>query len=278
VLLAAAAAHKAGVRGAKRLMDDVTGLLEDRFYDPAAELYVDVIHPGNWDAIDSYRGQNANMHMCEAMIAAHAATGERRFLDRAEGLAHRVCVDLADRADGSVWEHYHTNWTPDWNYNRDDPRNLFRPHGFLPGHLVEWAKLLISLDRQRPQPWLMPKAIAFFSQAVEAAWDTEHGGLHYAFGRDGAILDTDRYYWVIAEAIAAAALLGARTGEADYWLWYDRFWDYADRYLIDHTHGGWYRLVDIGGRRYDDLKSPAVKTDYHPLSACYMAMASLNAV
>ena len=100
--------------------------------------------------------------------------------------------------------------------------------------------------------------------------------MHYAFDRDGAILDTDRYYWVLAEAIAAAALLGSRTGDTDYWLWYDRFWDYADKYLIDHRYGGWYRVVDIDGRKYSDLKSPPAKTDYHPLSACYAAMKAMG--
>jgi hypothetical protein len=37
----------------------------------------------------------ANVHMTETMIAAYEARGEQRYLDRAERLARRICVELA---------------------------------------------------------------------------------------------------------------------------------------------------------------------------------------
>ena len=70
VLLAGAGAKKAGVAGADALLDDIWTLLETRFWDTKAQLYVDEIKAGDWTAIDPYRGQNANIHMCEAMLAA----------------------------------------------------------------------------------------------------------------------------------------------------------------------------------------------------------------
>ena len=48
----------------------------------------------------------------------------------------------AAKADGLVWEHYDRDWNVDWDYHRDDPKHLFRPWGFQPGHQTEWAKLL----------------------------------------------------------------------------------------------------------------------------------------
>jgi hypothetical protein len=36
------------------------------------------------------------------------------------------------------------------------------------------------------------------------------------------VCDDDKYFWVQAESLAAAALLASRTGEAKYWDWYDR--------------------------------------------------------
>ena len=80
------------------------------------------------------------MHMCEAMLSAFEATGEEKYLNRAHLLAKRICVDLASKANGLVWEHYKTDWTHDWEYNHDDPKNLFRPYGYLPGHFTEWSK------------------------------------------------------------------------------------------------------------------------------------------
>lgn len=274
VLLAAAGARKAKVAGAPELMEDIWNLLEARFWEPSVGLYADEIQPGDWGAVDAYRGQNANMHMCEAMLAAWEASGDARYLDRAELLARRVCVDLAAAADGLVWEHYRADWTHDWDYNRNDPKNLFRPHGYLPGHFTEWSKLLLILNRHRPADWLIPKAEMLFAAAMERAYVPETGAINYAFAPDGAVLDSDQYYWVFSETFAAAALLARVTGKDEYWGWYDRVWAYADEHFVDHKHGGWYRILDNAGRKYSNKKSPASKTDYHPLAACFEVLQS----
>ena len=276
VLLAAAGARKAGVDGADEVLDEIWDLLEKRFWEPSAQLYVDEIKGGDWSAIDGYRGQNANMHMCEAMLAAFEATGNSRYLDRADLLAKRICTDLAEPADGLVWEHYNTNWTHDWDYNKDDPQNLFRPYGYLPGHFTEWSKLLLILHRHRPAAWLPQKAEFLFDAAMNAAWVPETGAINYTFSPEGTILDTDQYYWVFSETFAAAALLAIQTSKDEYWNWYDRIWTYADKHFVDHQFGGWYRILDASGNRYTDEKSPASKTDYHPLAACFEVLEALR--
>ena len=216
------------------------------------------------------------MHMCEAMLAAYEATEEVRYLDRAETLANRICNILAEHADGLIWEHYRTDWTHDWNYNRDDPKNLFRPFGYLPGHFAEWSKLLLILNRHRPADWLTPKAASLFEAAMDAAWVPETGAINYTFDPDGTILDSDQYYWVFSESIAAAALLALETSNAGFWKWYDRIWVYEHENFVDHEYGGWYRVLDLAGNRYSDEKSPAAKTDYHPLAACYEVLEALR--
>ena len=276
VLLAAAGAAKAGLDAGKVLAAEVYDFLEERFWEPGARLYVDLIEEGDWNAIDSYRGQNANMHMCEAMLCAHEATGEERYLDRALLLATRVCVDLAAGADGLVWEHYRADWTHDWEFNKDDPKNLFKPYGYLPGHFTEWSKLLLILERYRPQDWMLDCARKLFDTALAKSWDEARGGMHYTFAPDGQIMDTDRYYWVLSETFAAAAALALRTGDERYWDWYDRAWSFSDRHFVDHEYGAWYRILDADNQRYDNLKSPATKTDYHPLAACYETLEALR--
>ena len=276
VLLAAAGAKKAGVEGADALMEDIWDVLETRFWDAEAALYVDEIAAGDWARVDAYRGQNANMHMCEAMLCAWEASGAARYLDRADLLARRICRDLAAGADGLVWEHYKSDWSHDWDYNKDDPKNLFRPYGYLPGHFVEWSKLLLILNRHRPADWLTPKAETLFRAAMERAHVRESGAINYSFAPDGAILDDDQYYWVFSESFAAAALLANNTGNAEYWDWYDRFWNYADAHFVDHEYGAWYRILDRRGRKYGNEKSPASKTDYHPLAACFEVLQSME--
>ena len=53
VLLAVSAAAKAGIDDAIPLIDEVYALLEDRFWEADQQLYVDVIHEGDWTKIDS---------------------------------------------------------------------------------------------------------------------------------------------------------------------------------------------------------------------------------
>ena len=274
VLLAYACGHTVEVPEAAGWMDETWELLEKRYWEPQAGLYRDEATP-EW-VFSDYRGQNANMHMCEAMLAAYEASGQARYLERAHLLADNMTRRQAEKAQGLVWEHYHRDWQPDWDYNRDNPKHLFRPWGFQPGHQVEWAKLLLILERHRSEPWLLPRARELFDTALAWAWDEEYGGICYGFAPDGSLCDTDKYFWVQAEALAAAALLAESSGEAEYWRWYERIWSYSWQHLVDHRYGAWYRILDRQNKKYSDEKSPAGKTDYHTMGACYEVLRALS--
>ena len=268
VLLAFATSLKAGIQESAEPLVETFNLMERHFWRQADRLYVDEIS-SDWSIVDPYRGQNANMHTCEAMIAAFEATGETNYLDRATALAIRVCVDMTKQSDGMIWEHYDKNWDPDWQYNLDDPKNLFRPFGYLVGHWMEWAKLLLILEENNPQEWMLPHAKRLFNAAIKQGWDHNSGGMNYAVSPNGEIIDTDRYYWVLSETVAAAGLLANRTGDSAYTDWYSKSWTWSLENLVDQQYGGWYRVLDNKNQRYNDLKSPASKTDYHPVAACW---------
>jgi len=267
VVLAYAKALEAGMEQARGWLAETWELMERRFWEPDHGLYADEAGAG-WE-LAPYRGQNANMHACEAWLAAFEASGEARYLERAATLARNMTLGQAALAGGLVWEHYHRDWTPDWDYNRGDRSNIFRPWGFQPGHQAEWAKLLLVLDRHAPAGWHLPRARELFDRAMAMAWDREHGGLVYGNDPQGGIYDGDKYFWVQAEALAAAALLASRTGEAEYWDWYRRLWEYSWTHFVDHEHGAWYRILGRDNRKLGDEKSPAGKTDYHTMGACY---------
>ena len=220
------------------------------------------------------------MHSCEALIAAYEATAESRYLDRAFTLADNICNRQAALTQGKIWEHYNSDWQPDWQYNIDDPKNLFRPWGYQPGHFTEWAKLLLILDRYRPSGWLFPRAKELFDSALSASWDSENGGIFYGFAPDSSICDDDKYFWVQAESFAAAALLYERCSshgdKQKYLKHYQGIWQYSWQYMVDHQYGAWYRILDAENNRYDEYKSPAGKTDYHTMGACYEVLAVLK--
>jgi mannose/cellobiose epimerase-like protein (N-acyl-D-glucosamine 2-epimerase family) len=279
VLLAYAHAVNAGVAEARAWLDETYDLMERRFWEPAHGLYADEAS-GDWSTLFPYRGQNANMHACEAMLAAFEATGDTKFLWRAETLAHNITVRQAALYGNLVWEHYDSDWTVDPDYNRDDKTNIFRPWGYQPGHLTEWAKLLLIMERHKdqmagPSDWLLPRAKQLFDAALTKAWDATHGGIFYGFGPQDEICDADKYFWVQAESLAAAALLGARTGDTAYWTWYERIWAYSWEHFVDHEHGAWYRILGPANDKLTDEKSPAGKVDYHTMGACYEVLTVL---
>ncbi len=272
VLLAYASAHAAGIAPARAGIHATADLMQRRFWQADTAVYADEA-AADWSAVSAYRGQNANMHSCEALLAAYEATGEAAFLERAATLAHRFTVELASPGNGLIWEHYRQDLSIDWDYNRDDPANLYRPWGFQPGHQTEWAKLLLILHHHRPEAWMVERATALFDRAVDLAWDDEHGGLMFSLAPDGRVCDTDKYFWVQAESIAAAAWAAQATGEARYLSWYDRLWAYCWTHFIDHRHGAWYRVLTRDNRRTSDRKSIAgAKCDYHTLGACAEAL------
>ena len=277
VLLAYAHATMAGLEEARPWIEETFKLMERRFWSAEAGLYADEASQ-DWSVLSTYRGQNANMHACEALQAAWQATGELRYLEGAYTIAYNSTQRQAGRCGGLIWEHYDEQWRPDWKFNFDDPENLFRPWGYQPGHFTEWAKLLVQLEERgdaltkdlgKDLGWLLPTAERLFKVAVEKGWDQENGGLCYSLAPDLAICDWHKYFWVQAESAAAAAMLAERTGKAEYWDWYQRLWEYSWTHFIDHHHGAWYRILDRRNRKLSDEKSPAGKVDYHTMGACY---------
>jgi mannose/cellobiose epimerase-like protein (N-acyl-D-glucosamine 2-epimerase family) len=280
VVLAYAHALQAGLLEARDYIAETFDLMEAHFWLPDHGLYGDQAS-ADWATLDTYRGQNANMHACEALLAAYEATQDVRYLHRAEVLARNITLRQALLSGGFVWEHYRADWSVDWDYNRDDKTNIFRPWGYQPGHLTEWAKLLLLLERHRAAladdaDWLAPRAVQLFDAALLRAWDAENGGICYGFAPDGTICDGDKYFWVQAESFAAAALLAVRTGNPAYWDWYDRIWAYSWQHFVDHEHGAWYRILSQDNRKLSDEKSPAGKTDYHTMGACYDVLRALE--
>jgi mannose/cellobiose epimerase-like protein (N-acyl-D-glucosamine 2-epimerase family) len=271
VALAYAHAHAAGVPEARDWLAETFDLLERRFWEPAHGLYADVAS-ADWSWREPYRGQNANMHACEAWLAAHAATGEAIYLDRAATIARNICVRQADLTGGLVWEHYDSDWSPDWTYAKGDFSNGYRPWGFQPGHQTEWTKLLLQLHARRPEPWLVERARRLFDAAFARAWDPAHGGLVYSLEPDLTVANHDRYAWVQVESAAAAALLARATGDEGYWERYDRLWAYCWAHMVDHVHGSWHRIL---GRRNQTIvadKGSGGK-DYHVVGACFDTLA-----
>ena len=268
VMLAAAHGVRADIDNAADLLEESWQLMEELFWDADHGAYADE-RDQTLDILSHYRGQNANMHAVEALLAAYKSTNETRYLDRASIISHKFTVAMTGLTNGQIWEHYTTDWQHDWYYNIDKPDDLFKPWGYQPGHQVEWAKLLLQLNRHQPADWHLDRACGLFNSAMEKGWDPVYGGLVYGYAPDNSFCDANKYFWVQAEAIAASWRLFSVTGKESYRQHYLHLWQWSWDHLVDHKHGAWFRIVTRDGQWMEPYKSPAGKVDYHTLGACY---------
>lgn len=267
VLMAYARTYAAGAHEVYDYIEETFQFMERYFWREQDQLYVDVLD-ADLKAVSPYRGQNSNMHCCEALISAYEATGDKHYLDRAIIIAKRVTVELAAQCDGKIWEHYNDHWLVDFEYNVGDTENKLRPWGYQPGHFTEWAKLLLLINKHRPEEWLSIRAKALFDKAMELSFDSDYGGLYYGFSPSGEICSGGKYSWVQAETIAAAALLATQQENRIYWCVYHQFWQYVWTYMVDHEQKCWHRNLTHDNKIIAPSSVAMGRTDYHPICSC----------
>ncbi|MBI1418150.1 MAG: AGE family epimerase/isomerase [Limimaricola sp.] len=269
VLLAGASAKMVGHPDADRLIADVTEVIETRFWDEAAGATTEEYAP-DWTPLGPYRGQNSNMHLTEALMAAFEATGEAGYLQKAGRIAALI-INCHARAEGwRVAEHFHADWTIDRAYAGDP---MFRPAGTTPGHALEWSRLLNQLWELsgRAHDWLPEAARALFLKTCAIGWDGERGGFYYTLDWEDRPDRADRYWWPCAEGIAAAAVLRQSQGDAEFETWYRRIWGFAAHHLIDPANGGWFPELGADLRPVEKVFSG--KPDlYHAVQACLIPL------
>ncbi|MGO4570825.1 AGE family epimerase/isomerase [Microvirga sp. 2TAF3] len=269
VLLAASSAKVVGHPLADRVLEDVTDILkrhfwEDRYGAVAEEFARD------WTPLSQYRGQNSNMHLTEALMAAFEATEDRSYLDKAERIASLIIGRHAAGLEYRVAEHFHSDWTLDRDYRGHD---MFRPYGTTPGHWLEWARLLLQLwvlgDKRHD--WMPEASRMLFKQSINRGWDRERGGFFYTLDWDNRPVQRQKLWWPCAEAIGAASFLCEHDPSPVHESWYRHLWGFAAHHLIDHEYGGWHPELS------EDLRPAGTlfkgKPDiYHALQACLIPL------
>jgi mannose/cellobiose epimerase-like protein (N-acyl-D-glucosamine 2-epimerase family) len=251
VVLAAASAVIVGFEAAADLLEQALRLIDRRFWARDEGMVVE-----SWDRrftqAEPYRGVNAVMHGVEAFLAAFDASGDESWREYALRMAERVVRGFAEPRDWRIPEHFDADWRPLPDYHRDRPDDPFRPYGSTCGHGLEWARLCLALRAAfgvDAPDWLLGAARALFDRAVADGWAVDGAeGFVYTVDWDGTPVVHQRMHWVLAEGLGAAAALRAVTGESSYREWLDRWWAYAERYLIDRELGSWHHELDRHNR------------------------------
>jgi mannose-6-phosphate isomerase len=216
--------------------------------------YLDALPPP-----DAIRRQNPHMHLFEALIALHHATGRRHYLARAAGLFEVFSAYFFRAQSGTLCE-----------YLTDKLQPLPGAAGRIcePGHHYEWVWLLRQFQRASGQG-VEAYCDALYQHANRHGWD-RHGFIIDQVDVSGAPIKRSRRTWAHAEGLKAnlAEAEAGRSGcdeEAVRCL--SRL---HDTFLGRPVPGGWVDHVDENGNPLVDF-IPA-STLYHVF--CALAEAS----
>jgi sulfoquinovose isomerase len=248
VILAAATGAMAGDETARQVLAESLALVDDKFWEPRFGRFADV-WSHDWSELRGYRGMNANMHLVEAMLAATDATSDSQWAQRAVGICEFV-LGCASKNGWRIPEHFDDRWVADLEFNRDSPADQFKPYGATVGHAFEWSRLIVQAAPLSSDPQeFIAGAQSLFVRAVADGWARDgQPGFVYTTDWAGAPVVSDRLHWVVAEAIAAAAVLENLTGLDLYASSYADWWDYAATCFIDLNNGSWHHQLDPKNR------------------------------
>ena len=269
VLLAASSAKVVGHPLADRMLEDITEVLNTHFWEERHGAITEEFSR-DWVAVPNYRGQNSNMHLTEALMAAFEATGDRSYLDKAQSIAELLIHQIAGGLEHRVAEHFDENWELDLDYKGSE---MFRPSGATPGHWLEWARLVLQLWvlGGKRHDWMPDASAALFRSAIEHGWDNKHGGFFYNLDWQNQPIMRAKLWWPMAEGIGAAAFLNAHRPNAFHEEWYRHIWGVIAQRFLDHENGGWFEELS------EDLKPShklfAGKADiYHAVQSCLIPL------
>lgn len=192
VLFAFAWRHKAMKDAASRAWLHTTlDFIEARMRHPSGLGFWHELPPQGW------RLQNPHMHLTEACLAAHQATGEARFGDAARRLVDLFRTKLFDIKTGTLAEYF----ADDWSRAPGDDGRIVEP-----GHLLEWVWILNAARKQLGMDTAGEmRAAARFAEAHGI--DRATGAIYNAVRDDGVALDRGSRTWPNTERLKAAVAL-----------------------------------------------------------------------
>jgi len=256
VMLASSSAVLAGIEGAKELLNCAIETFKKYFWDEEYGMTRD-----GWDLsfkeLDTYRGINGNMHSTEALLACADVLCDDSLKNMAGRIVKRV-VAIAAANDYRLPEHFDENWKEQYDLNRDNPSDQFKPYGATPGHGMEWARLIIGWAKystsESEYREYVSCACKLYDRAVSDAWRCDgEDGFVYTTDFKGAPVVHDRMHWVEAEAVNTSAVLYRVTKENRYKKDYEKFLKFMDEKFKDIKNGSYFHQLDRNNKPLDTV-------------------------
>jgi mannose/cellobiose epimerase-like protein (N-acyl-D-glucosamine 2-epimerase family) len=140
------------------------------------------------------RRQNPHMHLLEALLALHEATGEKNWLRRAGALVDLFKRRFVDLETGALIEFFGV----DWSVAPGDEGRLREP-----GHQFEWVWLLFEYFRAARDDSIRPYAERLFAFGSQFGIDRTDGAVFDGVDASGALIAGTKLLWPQTEYLKA---------------------------------------------------------------------------
>src|SRR5688572_26625465 len=190
--------------GAIQLADATWEFMQQRLGDPRHGGFLEEFVPGRTE-VKLPRRQNPHMHLLEALLALHLATGEKNWLRRAGTLVDLFKRRFTDADTGALIEFFTEDWSP-------APGNQGRLREA--GHQFEWVWLLHEYVRAAHDDSIAPYAERLFAFGTKYGLDQD-GIVFDGVDASGTLVAGTKLLWpqteYIKACVARAEWLGDET-------------------------------------------------------------------
>lgn len=184
--------------GALELAEQTMAVLHERNAAPGGGFYGSAAP--DWTPVAGSLLQNPHMHLLEAVLELHAASGKACWLDEADALVRLFKTRLFEPVSGTLREYFASDWSLD----------AARGESVEPGHQFEWSWLLRRYTAAGGHEDVASEAARLYAFATSHGFDAAYGGIPDEVAPDGIIRQATRRIWPMAEAIKACVAAGER--------------------------------------------------------------------
>ncbi len=195
--------------------------------------------------------QNPMMHLFEALLALHDATGSKEVFNDAQDHSNSIFTRLFNESGGYLPETYDDDWKP-----RPTGRNI------QVGHQFEWAFFLSHAVDKGFDPKYLTIGKRLIAFGMKSGYDSENGGIFGSSDYDGISDKGPKGIWQQVEHLRALMNYATLRDQPELWEPFNKSLDFYKRNFIDAERGGWYESYDPSRPR-DGSETRASRLGYH---------------
>ncbi len=208
--------------------------------------------------MDERKSMNTHLHVLEAFTNLYSIWHDDLLKSRLTMLLEIFSEKIAQSPHGHLGLFFDDTWG-------------VRSRGISFGHEIEASWLICEAAKVLGDSELLARFEfmgGMLAERVHTKGLDTSGGLNYEITEQGR-LDTDKHFWVQAEAAVGFLNAWEMTCQDEYLEAAEAIWGFIDTNLVDKQYGEWFWKVDADG--VPDADEPKIsdwKSPYHNVRAC----------